>query len=57
MTACTAVHMLNVQQNVLNKLDSVQVKTLIATGTNDSLTSQSGIRITNYNPAYVIRIT
>ena len=43
MTACTAVHMLNVQQNVINNLDKISFKSFIATGTHDALTSKAGI--------------
>ena len=42
MTARFAVHMINTQNDVLNRLDQINVKTLIATGTDDILTAESG---------------
>ena len=43
MTAGFAVHMINTQNDVLNRLDQIKVKTLIATGTDDILTAESGV--------------
>lgn len=42
MTAGFAVHMINTQNDVLARLDQVKVKALIATGTDDILTAESG---------------
>ena len=42
-TAGFAVHMINTQNDVLSRLDQIKVKALIATGTHDILTAESGI--------------
>lgn len=43
-TAGFAVHMINTQNDVLSRLDQIKVKALIATGTHDILTAESGSR-------------